>query len=79
MKLFLKSLNNPIIESINLSYIPKITHITPLLTPGSMAPAPNNIPIKNLVINNNHSNLFYNRYDRFYFLLQESYYKKEVK
>lgn len=45
-KFFLKFLNNPKSELINLSYIPSITQITPLLIPGSMAPAPNNIPIK---------------------------------
>ena len=45
-KFFLKFLNRLNIESINLSYIPKITQITPLLTPGSIAPAPSSIPIK---------------------------------
>ena len=47
-KLFLKFFNNPKQASINLSYIPVITQMTPLLTPGSMAPAPINIPIKKI-------------------------------
>ena len=45
-KFFLKFLNNPKRELINLSYNPNITQITPLLTPGRIAPAPNNIPIR---------------------------------
>lgn len=45
-KFFLKFLNNPKIEFINLSYIPNITQRTPLLTPGRIAPAPSNMPIK---------------------------------
>lgn len=50
IKFFLKFLNNPNIESTNLSYIPNITQSTPLLIPGSIAPLPNNIPTKNLLI-----------------------------
>ena len=49
-KLFLKFFNNPKQASINLSYIPVITQMTPLLTPGSMAPAPINIPTKKILI-----------------------------
>jgi hypothetical protein len=49
-KFFLKSLNKFEIESISLSYIPIITQITPLLIPGSIAPAPSRIPIKKLKI-----------------------------
>lgn len=49
-KFFLKSLNKFKIESINLSYIPIMTQITPLLMPGSIAPAPSIIPIKKLKI-----------------------------
>lgn len=45
-KFFLKFLNKLNIESMSLSYIPKITQITPLLTPGSIAPAPSSNPIK---------------------------------
>ncbi len=45
-KFFLKFLNKPITEFINLSYIPNITQSTPLLTPGRIAPAPSNMPIK---------------------------------
>lgn len=48
VKFSLKFLNSPNIEFINLSYIPSITHITPLLIPGSIAPAPSSIPVKNL-------------------------------
>ena len=50
VKFFLKSLNKLKIEAISLSYIPVITQITPLLTPGSIAPAPINIPIKKSLI-----------------------------
>ena len=49
-KFFLKFLNNPKTELINLSYIPNMTHRTPLLTPGRIAPAPSNMPIKKFQI-----------------------------
>ena len=45
-KFCLKFLNKLNTELISLSYIPKITQITPLLIPGSIAPAPSNKPTK---------------------------------
>ena len=41
-------LKNPKIEFIKFSQMPKITHKTPLLIPGRIAPAPNNIPFKKI-------------------------------
>ena len=56
-KFFLKFLNKLNIASISLSYMPKITQITPLLTPGNIAPAPSSIPIKksNILLKTIHS------------------------
>ena len=41
-------LKNPKKAFINFSYIPKITHKTPLLIPGKMAPAPIKIPFEKI-------------------------------
>ena len=45
-KFFLKSLKRFRTLLTSLSYIPKITQKTPLLIPGSIAPAPIHIPLK---------------------------------
>ena len=46
LKLFLVSLKKFKTLFTSFSYIPNITHKTPLLIPGSIAPAPIKIPIQ---------------------------------
>ncbi len=48
LKFSLIFLKKPNIEFIRFSYIPKITHNTPLLIPGKIAPAPIKIPFEKI-------------------------------
>ena len=57
--IFLKKFNT---QFSNFSYMPKITHNTPLLMPGRIAPAPKAIPLKKLVIKFNILNSFKYKY-----------------
>ena len=79
-KFFLKFLNKLNIASISLSYIPKITQITPLLTPGNIAPAPSNIPIKksNILLKTIHSLVNLDR-PQLFILLSLNYYSRKGK